>query len=56
MKQLHIREPWAGLAYGSEEQVVADLVARIQVLERRLRELEELVKENSEREPVGVGS
>lgn len=55
MKQLQIREPWAGLAYGSDQQIVADLLARIQVLERRLKELEEVVSQRSEeREPVAV--
>lgn len=56
MKQLHIREPWADLARGNDQQVVQDLLVRIQLLEARIRELEEMVnKENSrDREPVGV--
>ncbi|MGI8427217.1 MAG: hypothetical protein ACR2FO_07990 [Actinomycetota bacterium] len=41
MKQLRIREPWADLAYGSGDTVLEDLVTRIQMLEARVRELEE---------------
>jgi len=41
MKQLRIREPWADLAFGSGEGVLEDLVTRIQMLEARVRELEE---------------
>lgn len=40
MRQLSIREPWADLAYHSDRQLLEDLVARIQVLEARVRELE----------------
>src|SRR5687767_10156205 len=31
MRQLHIREPWADLAYTSDRQMIEDLVARIQI-------------------------
>lgn len=40
MKQLHVREPWAGLAYKSGDQLMEDLLRRIQMLEARVRELE----------------
>lgn len=44
MRQLHVKEPWAGLAYSTEREIISDLLSRIQVLEHRLRELEEMVK------------
>lgn len=56
MKQLHIHEPWATLGFESQQQVLNDLGVRIQLLERRLRELEATVAELSkEAEPVSVG-
>ena len=44
MRQVHVQETWAGIAYGSEREVMSELMARIQILENRLRELEGLVK------------
>jgi len=41
MKQLRFRETWADLACGSGDGVLEDLVTRIQMLEARVRELEE---------------
>ncbi len=41
MRQLHIREPWADLAYRTGEGVIDDLVTRIQMLEARVKELED---------------
>lgn len=40
MRQLHVREPWADLVYTNDKQVIEDLMARIQILEARVRELE----------------
>lgn len=40
MKQLYIREPWSDLAYRSGENVLDDLLNRIQILEDKVRELE----------------
>jgi hypothetical protein len=58
MRQLHIREPWAGLAYASEQEMITDLIARVQMLENRIRDLEdhlsEMSKREIEREPVSV--
>lgn len=60
MRQLHIREPWASLAVGTEQQLLNELLGRIQVLENRVRNLEDLLTaeraERLEPEPVGVGS
>lgn len=53
MRQLHIREPWASLAAGSERELLVELLGRIQVLENRMRTLEEMLDER-EPEPVGV--
>lgn len=53
MRQLHIREPWASLAAGSEHELLVELLGRIQVLENRMRTLEELLDERQP-EPVGV--
>lgn len=44
MKQVHVQDPWAGLAYSSDREVITDLIARIQVLENRLRDLEMMIK------------
>lgn len=58
MRQLRIQEPWADLAFaGSEKQKLDDLVARIQMLEARVRELEIQVAErsSSRREEIPVG-
>lgn len=54
MRQLNVRDPWAGLAYQDEEKaLVDDLSARIQNLEARVKELEEALKAaDKEREPV----
>lgn len=60
MRQLHIREPWADLAYTSDQQMIEDLVSRIQILESKIQELEMRVAEQSvdneirENIPVGV--
>jgi outer membrane murein-binding lipoprotein Lpp len=58
MKQLHIREPWADLAYNSENQLLEDLATRVQTLEAKVRELEvklaEALEEEREALPAGV--
>lgn len=54
MRQLHIREPWASLTAGSEQQLLVELLGRIQVLENRMRTLEEMLDDRLEHEPVGV--
>lgn len=70
MKQLHIREPWADLAYRSGDDRLDDLLNRIQVLEARVRELESRESKDAaeaqmaaseaipvrSREPVSVGA
>jgi hypothetical protein len=57
MRQLYVQEPWANLGYESQAQILNDLMIRIQVLENRLRQLEETVSDRIvEIEPVGVGS
>lgn len=62
MRQVHVNEPWAGLAYSSDREMLTDLLARIQVLEHRLRELEETIKRReieaqmSEQEALPLGS
>ncbi len=45
MKQLHIREPWADSAYRSGDQVLEDLLSRVQALEARVRQLEEVAED-----------
>lgn len=65
MRQLYIQEPWANLGYESQAQILNDLMIRIQVLEKRIRQLEQRlseridVEERIERievEVAGVGS
>lgn len=62
MRQLHVKEPWAGLAYSSDQEILTDLLARIQILEHRMRELEETIKRHeieaqmSEQEALPLGS
>ena len=57
MRQLYIQEPWANLGYESQAQILNDLTIRIQVLENRIRQLEETVSDRIvDTEPVGVGS
>lgn len=57
MRQLYIQEPWANLGYESQAQILNDLMIRIQVLENRIRQLEETVSDRViDVEPVGVGS
>lgn len=63
MKQLHVREPWAELAYKSNDQVLQDMLARIQILEARVRELEVRAEDDlsaddhmAARETVPVGA
>ncbi len=57
MKQLHIREPWADLAYNSDNQLLEDLATRVQTLEAKVRELEIKLAEarEEEREPLPAG-
>lgn len=45
MRQLHVKEPWAGLAYSSDREMLTELLSRIQILEHRIHELEEIMKE-----------
>jgi hypothetical protein len=58
MRQLHIREPWADLAYNSDNQLLEDLASRVQMLESRVRELELKLAESRDEErealPAGV--
>jgi hypothetical protein len=57
MRQLYIQEPWANLGYESQQQIVNDLMIRMQVLENRIRQLEESVSTvRLDPEPVTVGS
>ncbi|HLI55868.1 MAG TPA: hypothetical protein VKY26_02425 [Actinomycetota bacterium] len=56
MRQLYIQEPWANLGYESQQQLVNELMIRMQVLEARLRQLEESVTVRLDPEPVSVGS
>lgn len=44
MRQLHVKEPWAGLVQSNDREIITDLLTRIQILEHRMRELEELVR------------
>ncbi|HVE75412.1 MAG TPA: hypothetical protein VND22_01450 [Actinomycetota bacterium] len=55
MKQLHIREPWADLAHRSDKIIIQDLVARLEILEARIRDLEaRLVHEDQHAGAVSV--
>lgn len=58
MRQLYIQEPWANLGYESQQQIVNDLMIRMQVLENRIRQLEESVSSTVrlDDEPVSVGN
>ena len=58
MRQLYIQEPWANLGYESQQQLVNELMIRMQVLEARIRQLEESVTTTVrlDAEPVSVGS
>jgi hypothetical protein len=56
MRQLRIQEPWANLGYESQTQILNDLMIRIQMLENRIRQLEETVTDRLDAQPVGVGS
>jgi hypothetical protein len=57
MRQLYVQEPWANLGYESQQQIVNDLMIRMQVLENRIRQLEESVTTvRLDAEPVSVGS
>ena len=44
MRQVHVQDPWAGVVYANDREVVGELMSRIQMLETRLRDLEALVK------------
>lgn len=56
MRQLYIQEPWANLGYESQQQILSDLLVRMQVLEKRIRDLEESVSDRLiDIEPVSVG-
>jgi hypothetical protein len=44
MRQVHVQDPWAGVVYANEREMVGEIMSRIQMLETRLRELEGLVK------------
>lgn len=54
MRQLHIKEPWADLAYNNDKQILQDLVSRIQILEARIRELELRISQSEEIEREAV--
>ncbi|HEU5003885.1 MAG TPA: hypothetical protein VFW71_14075 [Actinomycetota bacterium] len=57
MRQLYIQEPWANLGYESQQQILNDLMIRMQVLEARIRQLEESVPTTVRLEdPVPVGN
>ena len=51
MRQVHVQETWAGVAYGSEREIMTELISRIQILENRLRDLEKYVKDMTEEVP-----
>jgi hypothetical protein len=56
MRQLYIQEPWANLGYESQQQILSDLLVRMQVLEKRIRDLEESLADRLiDIEPVSVG-
>lgn len=56
MRQLYIQEPWANLGYESQQQILSDLLVRVQVLEKRIRDLEESLPDRLiDIEPVSVG-
>jgi hypothetical protein len=56
MRQLHIREPWADLAYHSDNQLLEELVSRVRMLECRVKDLEsKLAEDEPVREPVSAG-
>lgn len=55
MRQLHVREPWADLVYTNDKQLIEDLIARLQILEARVRDLEMRVSEKvQDREALPV--
>lgn len=54
MRQLYIQEPWANLGYESQQQILNDLMVRIQVLESRVRHLEEAESDRLVVDPVSV--
>ncbi len=54
MRQVSVREPWVGHAYTSDQQLLDDLMARVQILETRLRNLEEQVKRERKAEQLTV--
>lgn len=54
MRQLYIQEPWANLGYESQQQLLNDLMVRIQVLESRVRQLEEAEADRLVVDPVSV--
>lgn len=54
MRQLYIQEPWANLGYESQQQILNDLMVRIQVLESRVRQLEEAEADRMVVDPVSV--
>jgi chaperonin cofactor prefoldin len=62
MRELHVQDPWAALAYGTDREIMNELRARLEALESRVRLLEESMRERAEQqefpetEPVSVGS
>ena len=58
MRQLYIQEPWANLGFESQQQMLSDLLVRMQVLEKRVRDLEETLSDQRilDIEPVSIGS
>lgn len=57
MRQLYIQEPWANLGYESQQQILNDLMIRMQVLETRIRQLEDMIPTTVRLEdPVPVGN
>jgi hypothetical protein len=44
MRQVHVQDPWAGVVYSNDREMVGELMSRIQMLETRVRELEGLVR------------
>lgn len=54
MRQLYIQEPWANLGYESQQQILNDLMVRIQILEGRVRHLEENESDRLDVDAVSV--
>jgi hypothetical protein len=45
VKQLRFQEPWADLLHGSSEEALKELLIRVDVLEKRVTQLEKRLEE-----------